>query len=67
MNSQTRASNAIEFSFNIIEPYGITLLDRLMEVCDDKRIGGGNYVNQPYMLEVNFFGSTDSPVLPQRR
>ena len=59
MNSQTRASNAIEFSFNIIEPYGITLLDRLMEVCDDKRIGGGNYVNQPYMLEVNFFGSTE--------
>ncbi len=59
MNATTRASNAIEYTFNIIEPYGITLLDRLMAVSEDKRIGAGNYLHQPYLLEVNFFGSQE--------
>ena len=59
MNSATRASNAIEFNFTIVEPYGITLLDRLMAVSDDKRVGGGNYLHQPYLLEVDFFGSKE--------
>lgn len=58
MNSRTRGTNAIEISFTIIEPYGLTLLDRLIDtavnIADAK-----NYRDQPYLLEINFFGSKD--------
>lgn len=58
MNSRTRGTNAIEFSFTIIEPYGLTLLDRIIDtsvlVAKSK-----NYQDQPYLLEVNFFGSDE--------
>lgn len=58
MNSRTRGTNAIEFNFTIIEPYGLTLLDRIIDtsvtIAKSK-----NYQDQPYLLEVNFFGSKD--------
>lgn len=60
MNKNTRGTNAIELNFSIIEPYGLTLLDRLLDVANDPRIGAGqNYVAQPYLLEVKFFGAND--------
>lgn len=60
MNKNTRGTNAIELNFSIIEPYGLTLLDRLLEVANDPRIGAGqNYVAQPYLLEIKFFGADD--------
>ena len=58
MNKNTRGTNAIDLSFSIIEPYGLTFLDRLLDVANDPRIGAGqNYVAQPYLLEIKFFGS----------
>jgi hypothetical protein len=59
MNANTRGTNAVEIDFTIVEPYGLTLLDRLMEVADDPTIGNGNYLQQPYLLEVDFFGSDE--------
>lgn len=58
-SANSRGTNAISISFTIIEPYGITLLDRIMDVCADPKINGKNYLQQPYMLEINFFGSED--------
>lgn len=58
MNSRTRGTNAIEFSFTIIEPYGLTLLDRIIDTSV-QIAKSKNYQDQPYMLEVNFFGSKD--------
>lgn len=59
MNNNTRGGNAIEFSFTIIEPYGLTLLDRLVDLCNSPEIGNGNYTGQPYLLQIDFFGSND--------
>jgi hypothetical protein len=56
-NAGSRNTNAIDLSFTIIEPYGITLLDRIIDVCADPKVNGKNYLQQPYMLEINFFGS----------
>lgn len=56
----SRGTNAIELSFNVVEPYGLTLMDRLVNLSEDPDIDGtGNYVAQPYLLQVDFFGSNE--------
>ena len=58
-SSNTRGTNAINITFTVIEPYGLTLLDRIIDVCADPKVNGKNYLQQPYLLEVDFYGSTD--------
>jgi hypothetical protein len=56
LNSRSKASNAIDVTFTITEPYGITFLDRLLSACET--VGGcPNYVEQPYLLEITFLGN----------
>ena len=56
----TRGTNMVEMDFTVIEPYGLTLMDRLVELSYDPSIdGSGNYVAQPYLLQIDFFGSDD--------
>jgi hypothetical protein len=57
MNSRSKASNAVEISFSIIEPYGLTLLDRIIEAS--KGVASRNYLEMPYLLEIEFYGSDD--------
>lgn len=57
MTSETRGSNGIDFDFTIIEPYGMTLLNRLLLLS--KRIDQPNYTENPYVLQIDFFGNTD--------
>lgn len=57
LNSQGRASNVIDISFNLIEPYGLTLLNRLMAVAEE--LGIPNYLANPYVLQIDFFGNDD--------
>ena len=57
MNSRGRGTNAIDISFTVIEPYGMTLLDRLIVAAVDPRVGSKNYLEQPYLLQIDFFGS----------
>ena len=57
-NDHSRASNAITFTFTIIEPYGITLLNRIIELSAE--IGSMNYVSQPYLLQIDFFGMNNA-------
>lgn len=59
LNSQNRGTNAIEMSFTIVEPYGMTLLDRLIDASKSNDIGSKNYLAQPYLLELDFFGASD--------
>ena len=57
LNSKAKASNAISVSFNVIEPYGLTLLDRLLSACGSDPINCPNYLEQPYLLEIDFLGN----------
>lgn len=58
MNNRSKSSNAIELSFTILEPYGMSLLDRIMQTAEDIR--APNFKAMPYLLEVEFYGFDDS-------
>lgn len=57
LNNRSKASNAIEISFGIVEPYGMSLLDRIMAAATD--VAAPNFKAMPYLLEIDFYGSTD--------
>jgi len=56
LNNKNKASNAVGISFTIIEPYGMTLLDRLLSACE-VTAKCRNYVEQPYLLEIDFLSN----------
>jgi len=58
MNQLSRGANAIQFKFNIIEPYGFTLVDRLLELSIE--MNQPNYLTNPYVLQIDFFGNNDA-------
>lgn len=51
---RNRSTNLIECQFTIIEPLGFTLINRLLDAVAG--IGGKNYIKQPYLLQIDFFG-----------
>jgi hypothetical protein len=57
MNSDGKASNVIDFDFTIIEPYGFTLINRLLLLS--LKLKQPNYTENPYVLQIDFFGNTD--------
>lgn len=57
---RTRNSNLVECSFTIIEPLGFTFINRLVEAV--KGVGGQNYLRQPYMLQIDFYGYRDGVI-----
>jgi hypothetical protein len=57
LNSKSKASNAIEIAFNITEPYGLSLLDRLLSACETSGDKNTNYMEQPYLLQVDLLAS----------
>lgn len=59
LSANSRSTNVITLDFTIIEPYGMTLLDRIMDV-NNTGLNGKNYLDMPYLLEINFFGADDS-------
>jgi hypothetical protein len=60
LNAKSKASNALDLNFSLIEPYGITFLDRL--VAASRYFGSKNYLDMPYLLQIEFYGQTDSGV-----
>jgi hypothetical protein len=64
MNAQSRGANAIQFKFNIVEPYGFTLINRLLDLSIEMK--QPNYLTNPYVLQIDFFGNNDAgePVHP---
>lgn len=57
MNSKNRNSNSLEVKFTIIEPYGVSLIDRLLGVADDLEVK--SWMQMPFMLQIDFFGNND--------
>lgn len=57
-NEQSRNSNALRYKFTLIEPYGFTLIDRIIRSCAE--IGCKNYLVQPYLLQIDFFAINDA-------
>lgn len=57
MNARTRNSNAIELSFTLVEPYGMTFLNRLLKVADDLKTK--SWMQIPFMIQIDFFGNSD--------
>jgi hypothetical protein len=55
LNANSKASNTLTFNFDIIEPYGMTLLDRLISA--NFSTGSENYLEQPYLLQIDFLGN----------
>jgi hypothetical protein len=64
MTANTRGTNAISLKFTIIEPYGMTLIDRIMDV-NNSGLNGKNYLEMPYLLEISFFGADETGKLQQ--
>lgn len=57
-NRSAANTNAVDIKFEIYEPRGITLLERLKDASD--QFGEDtNYVNTPYLLQIDFKGFDD--------
>lgn len=57
LGETNRATNAIDVKFTLIEPYGFTFIDRLMNASKD--LGILNYAQNPYMLQIDFYATED--------
>jgi len=57
LGERNRATNAIDMTFTLVEPYGLTFLDRLMDASEI--INSSNYLDNPYLIQIDFFGTDD--------
>ena len=57
-NDISRNTNAVDGSFTLIEPYGFTLVERLLEASKD--VKSLNYLENPYLLQIDFFAIDDT-------
>lgn len=57
---RNRNSNLIECSFTIIEPNGFTFINRLIDAANRLERGANSYIQMPYMLQIDFFGSKNN-------
>ena len=59
-NQHSRNTNAIEFSFSLIEPYGMTLINRLLDQANEPEMQCSNYLDMVYLIQIDFFASNDA-------
>ena len=59
-NERSRASNAVGINFTLIEPYGFTFINRLIDQCNDPEVNCKNYLDMPYLLQIDFYGMDDA-------
>lgn len=52
-NDYSRNSNAVDMTFTIIEPYGFTLIERIIAAAED--LNSKNYLMMPYLIQIDFF------------
>ena len=62
-NERSRATNAITFNFSIIEPFGMSLLDRIIKLAGSEEVKSKNYLEQPYILQIDFFAINDAGIV----
>lgn len=54
LHENSRDTNVVQIKFNIIEPYGVTLLNRIIETSMSLKID--NYLEMPYLIQLDFYG-----------
>lgn len=59
VNSRTRNTNAIDFNFTLVEPYGMTLINRLLDQANDPEMNCSNYLDMIYLLQIDFYANDD--------
>ena len=59
------AHNATRLSFDIVEPYGISFLDRLANAVSNFQQSDQNLLSQPYLMVIRFYGYDESGNLIQ--
>lgn len=57
MNSRSKFSNAIDINFTLIEPYGFTLINRLLAVAKEQKTK--SWMQIPFMLQIDFVGNNE--------
>jgi hypothetical protein len=57
LNSESRGSNALSMNFTIIEPYGVTLLERLFILAQKLKIQ--NWTEMVFLIQIDFIGWDD--------
>jgi hypothetical protein len=65
LNAKTKASNAVNISFTVTEPYGLSLLDRLLSACETTEDANPNYMAQPYLLQIDILANPTDGKLSQ--
>ena len=59
-NTRSTNTNAVEIKFEINEPNGVTLLERLKNASKDALEESQNYIETPYILRLTFKGYDDN-------
>lgn len=57
-NDESRNTNSVNCDFDIVEPYGFTLVERILKTTED--LGGKNYLDMPYLVQIDFFAIDDA-------
>jgi hypothetical protein len=58
LSAMSRNTNAIKIAFTVIEPYGLTLMERLIKSAE--QIGANSYLEMAYLLQIDFFAHNDA-------
>lgn len=61
-NNNTRGTNVIDLSFTIVEPYSITLLDKILQVAKEADIL--SWEQMPFVIKIDFFANTEDGPAP---
>lgn len=67
LNAKNKSSNAIDIKFTITEPYGLSLLDRLLSACEMSEDKNPNYATQPYLLQIDLLASPTDEMLARNK
>jgi hypothetical protein len=59
---RNRQSNMVDCTFTVIEPLGFTFINRLVTMST--RIGNRDWVQDPYMLQIDFYSSDIPGIIP---
>lgn len=63
-NDQGRGTNVLSCEFTVVEPYGITFLDKLAETA--KGLGYENPLDLICLIQIDFFGYDDKDLNPTK-
>jgi hypothetical protein len=63
-----RGTNTVDLEFTIIEPYGLTLLDRLIRTASKLRSDSSHsYMHLCYMIQIDFFDAVKGLLIEHRK